>query len=134
MTSIFVLLTTLSVCAPAPTLRNPNAEPDGDDVTVLNTKDCEIPVMIRADAVEKIAKLHLHVSEDEGKTWRVAQSVPPEAKEFTFSAPRPGMYWLRVQVAFKDGNVEPSVIKGKTADQKLRYKPDASTVSTAPTR
>jgi hypothetical protein len=134
MTSLFVLLTSFSLGAPAPVPRDSTSVADGEDVTVLNVKDCEIPLRVRADLIEKVAEVHLHVSDDEGKTWRIVQSVAAEATAFTFTAPRPGMYWLRVQVAFKDGTFEPTEIKGKTTDQKLRYKPGTPRVATAPAR
>lgn len=134
MTSLFVLLASLSLGAPAPILRDSTRTADGDDVTVLNVKDCHIPLRVRVDLIEKVAEIHLHVSDDEGKTWRIVQSVAAEATVFTFSAPRPGMYWLRVQVALKDGTFEPTKIEGETADQKLRYEPGAPRVVTAPAR
>ena len=122
MTSLIVLLASLSLGAPAPVPRGAAPVADGDDVFVMEVKAFFIPLHVRADRAEEVFEVRLHVSDDQGKTWRVAQAVTPGAKAFSFVAPREGLYWFRVQVVSKAGTNEPGEIKGATADQKVRIK------------
>ena len=117
MTNVFVLLTTLSVCAPAPVFREPPLEADSDHVQVIYGKRC---TMAWFGDEANVAKVHFHFSADQGKTWRIAQSVSPKDAICDFEAPRPGIYWFECQVVFNNGTLEPAEIKGKTAVMKAR--------------
>ena len=51
--------------------------------------------------------VQLHVSEDQGRTWRVAEQLPPTADRFPFRAERDGEYWFFVRTQDEMGQLQP---------------------------
>lgn len=84
-----------------------------DDVTTLRTRRFALPLMLDPARQAEVARVHLCVSTDQGKNWKQAASVKPDAKELVFTAERDGLYWFAVQVQLQDGKTVP-----ETADLK----------------
>lgn len=91
-----------------------------DDVTIMNARRMAFPVKIDPERQARIAKVHLFVSEDEGRTWIVASSVPASADLIQFTAPADGLYWLTIQVEARDGTREPEKLTRYCVAQKVR--------------
>ncbi|MBL9123412.1 MAG: hypothetical protein JNG90_07245 [Planctomycetaceae bacterium] len=51
--------------------------------------------------------VQLHVSEDQGRTWRVAEQLDPSAERFPFRAERDGEYWFFVRTQDEQGRLQP---------------------------
>jgi hypothetical protein len=83
----------------------------------LNAPDFEIPINVRPDLKSTVMELWLFVSEDEGKSWQVADRVPPDRRAFTYHARHDGVYWFNVAVMGKDA------VPGVSADDVTREPP-----------
>lgn len=68
-----------------------------------------IPFQVEQPSAEGIQPrgVQLHVSADQGQTWRVAQQVEPKAERFTFRADRDGEYWFFVRTIDERGQLQP---------------------------
>jgi hypothetical protein len=78
-----------------------------------------IPVRVRPDAKDDIARINLFVSRDHGKTWTRVASVGPEAESFRCSAPEDGSYWFAVQVVDKKGKAAPAEVATSSVSLKM---------------
>ncbi|MEZ6067774.1 MAG: hypothetical protein R3B90_19150 [Planctomycetaceae bacterium] len=83
-----------------------------------NTSRFRIPFMFDAEEMARIgaAEVQLHVSTDQGQSWRVAESVTPTAQKFTFTAPGDGDYTFAVRTIDLQGRAHP----GNGLDPSLR--------------
>lgn len=61
-------------------------------------------IQSRQDGGE-VAKVELHVSDDRGKTWKLAGTTTPTESKFLYSAPRDGEYWFDVTTIDRQGKV-----------------------------
>ncbi len=122
MMTVVVCLAGLSLSAPAPFPRR-RPVPTDEDVCVVPGMRFKFPVRVRAGYQDKLRELRLFVSADQGRTWRLAQTIKPGEDGFRFTAPRPGVYWFRLQSIHKDGAHEPPEVRGTTADQKVLVRP-----------
>ncbi|HZY89572.1 MAG TPA: hypothetical protein VFE78_32420 [Gemmataceae bacterium] len=57
-----------------------------------------IPVWVEENRRDEITVVVIHVSADEGKTWRKAGEVAPDQAFLKFQAPKDGLYWLTPQL------------------------------------
>ena len=78
-----------------------------------------IPVQVSPEGQKEIKTLRIFVSVDRAKTWKHFKDGKPGDKEFTFTAPRDGLYWFAVQVVRKDGTVEPGAVTDLTPNLKV---------------
>lgn len=78
------------------------------DVYEIPSRRFAMPLRIGPDNREKIEKIRLFVSEDQGKTWKKKKNYKPSATRVVFTAPRDGQYWFAIQVVRKDGGMRPS--------------------------
>jgi hypothetical protein len=76
-------------------------------VTEIQSRGFRIPFRIDPARVLKTDHVSLYVSEDRGKTWKRLQDRKPRDNEFTFVAPKDGLYWFAVQIVLQDGKAEP---------------------------
>lgn len=51
--------------------------------------------------------VQLHVSEDQGRTWRVVDQLEPTANRFAFRAERDGEFWFFVRTQDEKGQLQP---------------------------
>ncbi len=68
----------------------------------------EIPYSLDPDPT--FARLHLHVSSDEGKTYSQAASTLETRGAFTYTARSDGWYFFVVQIERKDGSLTPAKV------------------------
>src|SRR5262249_1469441 len=81
------------------------------------TRNYLLPATLSADTKGKIKELRLLYSMDKGKTWKVFEQTSEEKQTFIFQAPRDGLYWLILQVEFKDGTIVPKDPKASPPHQ-----------------
>ncbi len=69
-----------------------------------------IPYQLDADEIRRLgaSEIQLHVSTDNGRTWRHVDSVPPVEGKFTFDATRDGEYSFAVRTVDRRGDVHPA--------------------------
>ncbi|HTU21585.1 MAG TPA: hypothetical protein VMG10_26345 [Gemmataceae bacterium] len=78
------------------------------DVYEIRTRQLAMPIRVATNYRDKVTKMRLFVSEDQGKTWKHKKDYKPSAKQAVFTAPRDGLYWFALQVVLKDGGIEPA--------------------------
>ncbi len=80
------------------------------DVTTQVTRMVvfSIPFEAPATTYPRPTEVQLHVSEDEGRTWRLQARVDPARGSFSFRAPRDGTYWFAVRTLDETGVVHPT--------------------------
>jgi beta-lactamase regulating signal transducer with metallopeptidase domain len=83
----------------------------GQDYLVLHQRTFEIPYNVRQDVTDARSAA-LYVSEDRGKTWRLAMKGPPGLRRFVFHAPSDGVYWFSVSVEDAGGKNHPPADAG----------------------
>lgn len=69
-----------------------------------------IPYQLDADEIRRLgaSEIQLHVSTDNGRTWKHVDSVPPVEGKFTFDATRDGEYSFAVRTVDRRGDVHPA--------------------------
>ncbi len=74
-----------------------------------NKSSFRIPFQFDQQELSRIGaiEVQLHVSTDQGRTWKVSQSVVPSARKFSFQAPENGEYWFSVRTIDAQGNPHP---------------------------
>jgi hypothetical protein len=81
------------------------------DVVPLNSRNFQIPILIKDGQRDKIKELILFSSTDQGITWNQAGVATPDKDSFTFYAPNDGLYWFNITVVDTKGNREPDIYK-----------------------
>ena len=71
------------------------------------TRNYVLPAHVSAEMRGQIKELRLLYSMDKGKTWKIFGTIPEKEKAFLFQAPGDGLYWLILQVVYKDGTIDP---------------------------
>ena len=103
--------------------------PNDPDVSVIPTREFEIPLRVRRP--ESVKEVTLYVSSDEGKTWRKHASIDPNVPKsnslrlFSFRAPTDGHYWFKVQVRKRSGELEPADLAAAPVGQKVLVRTSA---------
>src|SRR5262249_53961871 len=85
----------------------------------LNTRSFEVPVATRPDRRAEVKELLLYVSDDQGKTWRLAERITPDRTGFVFTAPKDGVYWFSVAIIDKQGRQDPADVSKEPPGQKV---------------
>jgi beta-lactamase regulating signal transducer with metallopeptidase domain len=80
----------------------------GDDgVYYTNERRFRVPFAIDPARIGQLKEVVLYVSNDEGRSWKMAAREMPEQKSFTFVAPAEGSYSFKVEVIDQEGRPEP---------------------------
>lgn len=66
-----------------------------------------IPFMLPPGTQRPIQSIRLYVSEDRGKTWKIADERPRTVDRFSFAATHDGHYWFAVQTIEANGKRNP---------------------------
>src|SRR5947208_1345762 len=79
------------------------------DVSPVKSTHFEIPIRIDDGRRTDIQAIELHMSTDQGQSWRQVGNVVnlPANPTFTFNAPADGLYWFSIVVVDKKGRREP---------------------------
>ena len=85
-------------------------------------KPVNIPFSVNPNIVNGVEEIRLFVSEDYGKTWKLASSASPTGKSFQFYPRRDGVYSFSVMTVFKDGQTEPPSQSNLSVHLKVRLK------------
>jgi hypothetical protein len=92
------------------------------EVSVLDTRDFVLPILVRPGRQDEIRTVRVFVSTDEGTTWKVVGNFKPTDKDAPFAAPRDGSYWFAVQVVYRSGEADPKNLSDLRAAQKVLVK------------
>jgi hypothetical protein len=88
------------------------APPGKPALVPLYTRQAVFAVPFQIDRVAGSAQgasnVQLHVSEDEGQSWRLYEQVAPGASKFTFRAPHDGDYLFFVRTMSASGKLQPA--------------------------
>jgi beta-lactamase regulating signal transducer with metallopeptidase domain len=88
-----------------------NVPPTKSPVLYLpGEKAIDIPFRVNAGKRDKIHRVILFVSADQGRSWKQAATASPDAQVLTFVAPADGLYWFNVATVDRAGNQEPADI------------------------
>jgi hypothetical protein len=94
----------LVVSLPAPA----GSADDGSDVLRVESRQLQIPVLIKPAQRDTIKELQLFASTDEGRTWQRVASLRLDGDAFRFEAPGEGIYWFSLRIVKNDGTAEPA--------------------------
>ena len=98
--------------APAPQRPTAPVPPGKPALVPLYTRQAVFAVPFQIDRVAGSAQgasnVQLHVSEDEGQSWRLYEQVAPGASKFTFRAPHDGDYLFFVRTMSASGKLQPA--------------------------
>jgi hypothetical protein len=104
------LLLTLWAAAPG------RAAEDG----VYYSRQTTFRIPFQVDAGDRrVQEVLLHVSEDQGRSYRLAGRANPANREFTYQAPRDGWYYFTVQTRDLEGRLYPPSVDGVEAGLKV---------------
>src|SRR5262249_20867197 len=67
------------------------------DLCYTRSASFRIPFQLSPDG-PRVKQVKLYVSEDAGRTYRLAAEAAPDEKGFTYEAGRDGVHWFTVQV------------------------------------
>lgn len=81
----------------------------------------EIPINYDLTRKARIDELRLYVSEDKGKTWRRVATAKPDAKFFSYEAPREGVFSFGLVIVGKDGRHDPTEIAQLVPAYHIRF-------------
>ena len=74
---------------------------------VYNISKLDIPISYDPARKDKIGKLLLYVSRDEGKSWKQYAVATPKDSFFAFNAPEDGIYWFQMVIQETNGLRDP---------------------------
>jgi hypothetical protein len=80
----------------------------GSDVLRVDSRQLQIPVLVKPAQRDTIKELQLFASTDEGRTWQRVASLRPDGDAFRFVAPGEGIYWFSLRIVKNDGTAEPA--------------------------
>jgi hypothetical protein len=102
------------------------------DVVSINSRNLQIPILIKEGQRDKIKELLLFSSTDQGATWNQVAVATPDKDAFVFYAPNDGMYWFNIAVIDSQGNRQPDVYKTPPRQKVLvdTVKPNVRLVTT----
>jgi hypothetical protein len=100
---------------PAPT---PAAAPPAD-VRFVAKPTLTFPVTFKQERVKDIEKARLFVSRDGGHTYDLKQVIDPAKGGFQFTAGEDGVYWVQMQLQFRDGTLDPKDPSAVPPSEKL---------------
>jgi hypothetical protein len=88
------------------------------DYYPFNTRGLTIPIEYRQDP-KGIRRVELHVSDDGGQVWKLAESAPPTQQAFNYTAPADGRYWFHIVVVDLKGTRDPANLTAEPPAQKV---------------
>lgn len=71
-----------------------------------------IPFQVEPGEQARLREVQLHLSEDQGRNWRLHSSVGADQRSFAFKAEREGVYWFTVRTVDLDGRAHPASLEG----------------------
>jgi hypothetical protein len=71
---------------------------------------------------ERVRETRVFVSRDEGRTWELAVTAPPDRPDQTYTFPADGVYWFYPVKVFKDGTQDPPAAAFPPEPGKVRIK------------
>src|SRR5262249_31579240 len=74
----------------------------------INKRNFQIPVQVGPRVGQHVRELLLYLSEDEGRTYRVAARAAPTSRSLPFTAPRDGVFSFQVATVDDQGQQEPA--------------------------
>ncbi len=89
------------------------------DVQVTKGKSLSLGIKYNPDTKKDIQEVRLFLSQDQGQTWFMRQSVLPNQSEFAFTVKDDGMYYINMQLAYTDGRLEPPDVSRVLPAQKI---------------
>ena len=89
------------------------------DVHEFGFDIANIPFKIDRESQPTVRAVRLFVSEDNGKTWKLADERELNENRFIFQAARDGLYWFAVQSVEFDGKSNPADSKGLVTKLKI---------------
>ena len=89
------------------------------DVIFSNSRAQKVEANFPESRRAEIRELVLYASQDQGETWGQVSRISPEQREFTYSLPVDGAFWLRVAVVTRAGKQEPENLYKVAPHQKL---------------
>ena len=95
------------------------ASPDAPDYQVTKIRSHKLVVNYKPERKKDIQEARLFVSDDQGQTWKMVQSIKPSQDEFTFTAKADGLYYISMQIVFVNGPAEPVDVSRVPPAQKL---------------
>ncbi|MBX9583285.1 MAG: hypothetical protein K2X87_23535, partial [Gemmataceae bacterium] len=107
-------------------------QPPAPDYYPFNTRGLTIPIEYRQDP-KGIRRVELHVSDDGGQVWKLAESAPPTLQAFNYTAPADGRYWFHIVIVDLKGTRDPANLTAEPPAQKVLVdtKPPAVVFATA---
>lgn len=101
----------LVVGCPAPSLAQTTPAPPASKLLWSKARGFRIPVTLSSKTPGRVRELILHVSDDQGYTWKRAKTTTPDTPEFQMRVSHDGEYWFAVQTQDVDGKLYPSGAK-----------------------
>jgi len=80
---------------------------DSPDSLYWKQRVFSIPFQVNQADAETTSEVRLFVSVDGGRNWQFAQRAAPDARRFTFRAPRDGQYFFAIRSVDRRGNLQP---------------------------
>lgn len=98
------------------------------DVYEIQTKHFAIPFRVMPDYQDKIEKMRLFVSQDQGKTWKHKKDFRPNDKRVIYTPPHDGLYWFSLQVVLKNGERNPADLDDLIPNMKVYVNSEQKTL------
>lgn len=89
------------------------------DVDFSNSRAQKVEVNFPPERRAEIRELLLFASPDQGKNWSQVGKILPEQREFQFSLPVDGFFWLRVAAITREGKQDPENLYDVQPNRKL---------------
>ena len=86
----------------------PKERPEKNDDTVsVDHREFSIPFLLERSAINRVKKVLLYCSTNEGQTWEEVAEAGPKEQQFRFTAPQDGVYWFAVRIVQENGQSDP---------------------------
>src|SRR5262245_59669982 len=89
------------------------------DVCEIETRSFVMPVIYDTKRRDTIQQIHLFVSTDQGKTWKLHKSFKPDQEGVQYDAERDGVVWFALQIQCENARLEPSAVNKLEPGQKV---------------
>jgi hypothetical protein len=102
------------------------------DVVEFEFREALIPFEVSRESQAGMRAIRLHVSEDSGRTWKVADGRKPNENRFVFRTTRDGLCYFAIQSVMIDGSCNPPDSKGLVTNLKVYVNKDKRPLSRKP--
>ncbi len=89
------------------------------DVVFRNSRTQTVEANFPEARRSEIRELILYASQDQGETWGQVSRITPDQREFSYTLPVDGSFWLRVAVVTRAGKQEPENLYKVQPHQKI---------------